>query len=178
MRPLCCLALTLALPLGAAGAQGTPALAPGTRVRVTTPSNIRVVGTLEFVDSVTIVVRPENAAAAKLPRTPGTQVDISAGPGTCRTDRRGTCVIVGILAGAALGFGAGKIAESQCDFCGGQIYPYTLTGGALVGAIVGAVVGGEHWKRAELPARVSLAPAVPGASGPWRALRVGVSLTF
>lgn len=146
MKSICCLALTLALPLSAPAAQETPTLVPGTRVRVTT-SESRVVGVLESVDSVTIVVRRPNGTAARLPRARGTRVDLSAGPGTCSSDRRSTCVVVGLLAGAALGVGAGAIAESSCDFCGGQVIPVTSAAGALVGMIVGAMVGGEHWHR-------------------------------
>ncbi len=177
MKSICCLALTLALQLDAQAAQGTPPLAPGTRVRVTTLDST-VVGLLESVDSVTIVVRRPDGTAAKLPRARGTQVDLSTGPGTCRPSRRGTCVAIGLLAGAALGVGVGAIAESSCDFCGGEVLPFTLAAGGLVGTVVGAVVGDEHWQRAELPARVTLAPGVPGAVRPWRAVRVGVRLTF
>jgi hypothetical protein len=178
MKWICCLALTLALPLGAPAAQETPTLAPGTRVRVTTP-NGRVVGALESIDSASIVLRRQNGRAANLSRGRGTRVDISAGPGTCSPGHRAGCVAVGFIGGAALGVGLGAIAISNdCDeFCG-LIYLLTVPAGALVGTIVGAVVGGEHWNRAELPVRLSFAPGVPGALKPGHAVRVGVRLTF
>lgn len=170
MRSICCLALALALPLNPAAAQERPALAPGARVRVTTPDST-VVGILESVDSASIVVRRQDGTAADLPRARGTHVDVSAGPGTCSPDRRGTCVVVGFVSGVALGIGVGAIAASTCDFCADRINAIALPAGAVFGTIVGAVIGGEHWNRAELPARLSWAPGVPG-------VRVGVSLTF
>ena len=179
MKWIGCLALTLALPLGAPAAQETPTLAPGTRVRVTTPDG-RVVGTLESIDSATIVVRRQNGRTANLPMGRGTRVDVSGGPGTCSPGHRGTCVLVGFLGGAALGVGVGAGAASNCgeDPLCGLYYLITVPAGALVGTIVGAVVGGEHWNRVELPARLSLAPDVPGALKPWRTVRVGVRLAF
>lgn len=170
MRSVCCLALTLALPLDAAAAQKKQTLAPGSRVRVTTPDST-VVGMLESIDSLTIVVLHEDSTAAGLARARVTRVDVSAGPGTCSPDRRGTCVVVGFVSGIALGIGVGAIAASTCDFCGDRINAIALPAGAAFGTILGAVIGGEHWERAELPARLSLAPNAPG-------VRVGLSLTF
>ena len=131
MKWICCLALTLALPLGAPAAQETPTLAPGTRVRVTTPDG-RVVGTLEAIDSATIVVRRQNGRVANLPKARGTRVDVSAGPGTCSPGHRGTCVAIGFLGGATLGVGVGAIAVSSCngDLCG-LYYLVTVPAGAL-----------------------------------------------
>lgn len=178
MKWTCCLAFTLAFPLGAPAAQEPPTLAPGTRVRVTSQDG-RAVGTLESIDSASIVVRRQNGRLANLSRGPGTRVDVSAGPGTCSPGHRGTCVLVGFLGGAALGFGVGALAVSSCDDVLCALYYFlTVPAGAVVGTLVGAVVGGEHWNRAELPVRVSLAPGVPGAMQPGRAVRVGVRLTF
>lgn len=144
-----CFALALTLPLTAIDAQETPTIPPGTRVRLTNAEGwhyVRVVGTLESIDSA-------------IPRH-GTWLDVSAGPGMCSPDGRGTCVAIGSLGGAGLGVLAGFISTqsqggaSTCE-CG-IVYALTVPAGALVGTIVGAEVGGEHWKSAPLPARLSV----------------------
>src|SRR5437773_10397442 len=104
MKRICsCLALALGLPLGALGAQETPALAPGVRVRVTAPDGWRDVGpgSLEAIDSATIVVRRANGTTVAFPRERGTQLEVSGGPGACSGGpRRGGCA-VRVLRGAA-----------------------------------------------------------------------------
>jgi hypothetical protein len=167
--------LTLALPLGALAAQGTPTLARGTRVRVAVEYDW-VVGTLESIDSASIVLRRANGEVANLPRGEYTQVDGSAGPGICSPGNRGACVVAGFLGGAALGFGVAALTSRGGESPGVSIL--AVPAGVLVGTIVGAVVGGEHWHRVELPARLSLALGAPGAVQPWQAVRVGVRLAF
>lgn len=104
------IALALALPPSFLDAQETPILAPGARVRVSIPKSPcsdaaprcyrKVVGTLTSVDSLNIIVRSaEDSAELSLPLVPGTQLDISRGPGPC-FQRRGTCVSLGFLSGA------------------------------------------------------------------------------
>jgi len=182
MKLICsCFAIALGLPLGALGAQETPAVAAGTRVRVTAPGRRGVVGSLEAIDSATIVVRRANGTTAAFPRERGTQLDVSGGPGSCSTDR-GRCVILGLVGGAAVGVLAGFVSvQSQgganSPSCSGDIpctlvYVVTVPVGALVGAIVGAGVGGERWKRADLPPRLTLGPDGSGR------LALGLSVGF
>src|SRR5437773_10052110 len=111
MKRICSrFALALGLPLGALGAQETPALAPGVRVRVTAPDGWRDVGpgSLEAIDSATIVVRRANGTTVAFPRERGTQLEVSWGPGACSGGaRRGGCIALGLLGGAALGLPPG-----------------------------------------------------------------------
>ena len=178
MRRICCrcFALVLGLPLCAVGAQETPALVPGARVRVTAPKADctypetapcyrKVVGQLESVDSATIVVQVTNGMTLDFPREPNTRLEVSTGPGFCGRGRRGRCIGIGLLSGAALGALAGGIASSGCGRGNVPCAAYYALAipGALVGAIVGAVVpGGEHWKTIALPAHLSLGPAGSG----------------
>jgi hypothetical protein len=160
-----CVAVALALPLGALGAQEAPVLQSGARVRVRNDDHfhyVRVVGTLESIDSSTIIVRRENGESVNVPRQPGTRLDVSAGPGMCSPGRRGNCVAIGFTGGAALGAVTGLIIGDQqrCAErrdCAAFLVVAALPG-ALLGVFVGAVVGGEHWKGAPPPARLSLGP--------------------
>ena len=161
-----CFAVALALPLGDLKAQEAPTVAPGTRVRVMNDETVYrydVVGTLQSVDSSTIILRRDDGDILKVPRRPLTRLDVSTGPGSCSPGRRGTCVAIGFGLGALVGAAAGLIIgqEYRCasggeNTCG----PFLLVAvpGALAGAIVGGLVGGEHWKTAPLPARVNLGP--------------------
>src|SRR5260370_27147258 len=109
MKRICCFALALGLPLGAINAQETPTLAPGARVRVTNEEHlhvVRVVGTLESIDSSTIIVRRDDGDTMNVPRQPGTQLEVSGGPGSCSPDRS-RCVILGLMGGVAVGGLAG-----------------------------------------------------------------------
>jgi hypothetical protein len=173
MKRICCLTVALLLPLGAPLAQQAPTLARGARVRVIAPDR-RVVGQLESIDSATIVVRRQNGDVVTVERAERTRVDVSAGPGSCSPGRRGGCIALGFLGGAAVGLGVGAIAVSGCDgeLCG-LYYLVTVPAGAVLGTIVGAVVGGEHWKRAEMPARMTFAP-----DGRGKAVRVGIEVRF
>jgi hypothetical protein len=162
-RRLCsCFALALGLPLGALNAQDAPALAPGTRVRVTAPDGWREVGSLEAIDSATIFVRLEVAKRVAFPREPGTRLEAS-GPGSCSGPKRGRCIGLGFLAGAAVGAVTGLIIGDQqrCTErgdCAAYLVAAALPG-ALLGIVVGAVVGGgENWKSTPIPARLSLGP--------------------
>src|SRR5260370_21071884 len=100
MKRICCyFALALGLPLGALGAQETPALAPGARVRVTDRWRRGVVGSLETIDSATIVVRRHNGTTVVFPRARYTWLEVSGGPGVCGGGRGGV--------GGALGCSCG-----------------------------------------------------------------------
>jgi len=162
-----CVAVPLALPLGALGAQEAPVVQSGARVRVMndeTLHNYLVVGTLESVDSSTIILRREDGQTVKVPRRPFTRLDVSTGPGSCSPGRRGTCVAIGFGLGALVGAASGLIIGDAYRCASGRgentCGPFLLVAvpGALVGAIIGGLVGGEHWKSAPLPARLSLGP--------------------
>src|SRR5439155_1745092 len=122
-------------PLGAPGAQETPALAPGVRVRVTAPDGWRDVGpgSLEAIDSATIVVRRANGTTVAFPRESGTQLEVSWGPGACSGGaRRGGCIALGFLGGAALGIPAGFVwlRSSNCRELCGLAFVVTVPAGA------------------------------------------------
>jgi hypothetical protein len=121
-RIFCCFALALGLPLRALGAQEAPALAPGARVRVISPEHARyerVIGTLESLDTATIVVRRENGQTVSVLRQPGTRLDVSAGPGACGSGRRPNCLVIGALGGVVLGvavvIAAGQVAPIEAS---------------------------------------------------------------
>ena len=176
-----CLALVLALPIRAPAAQNSPTLARGARVRVTTPdARGWVVGTLESVDSTSIVLRRENGEAAVLPRGRTTQVDVSAGPGSCSPGHRARCVLVGFLIGAGVTAAVAELSwqNSTSEAPEGVAVLMLAVPGALVGTIVGALRGGEHWNSIELPVRLTLTPGRPGSVHPGRGVRVGVRLAF
>jgi hypothetical protein len=185
----CCCALALGLPIGALSAQEAPPLAAGARVRVLAPKPDctypevapcyrKVVGSLESLDSTTIVVRRENGETVNVSRAPGTRLDVSTGRGAC-SEHRGACVGLGFFGGAALGVVVGFLSvQSQggARTCGDNlcelVYVFTVPGGAVLGTIVGAVVGGEDWERTDLPARLSVGP--DGSGG----LRFGLTVQF
>lgn len=179
---LTCLRVVFLTSLAATGlltqlsAQQTPPLAPGARVRVG-----GVVGTLESIDSASIVLRRPNGREGSIPRRPDTRLDVSI-PGICSAGHRMACVTLGGLGGLALGVGVGAFKVRNCrpgreDLCP-LWYVLTLPSGLLVGAVVGAFVWGEHWRRVEIPVHLSLDPGVPGAQEPWRGFRVGARLAF
>jgi len=174
MKCLLCLLGFLVSSLHAAVAQAPIIPELGSRVRVTTERR-QATGTLESVDSATIVVRARNGKAVSFQRQSDFDLDVSAGPGACGEGRRFGCVALGFLGGGVVGVGVGAVMVSNCDdeLCG-LLYLVTVPAGALVGTVVGALVGGEHWNEGELPATAYVAPAASGASG----LRVGVQLRF
>src|SRR5439155_323357 len=130
MKRICsCFALALGLPLGALGAQETPALAPGVRVRVTAPDGWRDVGpgSLEAIDSATIVVRRANGTTVAFPRERGTQLEVSWGPGACSGGaRRGGCIALGFLGGAACERDDGGFPARARDAALGQRGPWRM----------------------------------------------------
>ena len=178
-RLLRCFALALTLPLTSIDAQETPAVGTGSRVRVTYDEyglhTRRFVGTLESIDSATIVLRRDNGDSIHVPRLPNTRLELSAGPGSCSGDRRSGCVALGFLGGAAAGVLAGLAGGGAggCSDCGNVLFfLLTVPAGAVVGTIIGAVVGGEHWEAVLPPVRVGLQPNGPGR------VALGVSVQF
>ncbi len=176
------------MPLGAVSAQEAPALVAGARVRVialkadctypeVAPCYGNVVGSLESIDSATIVVRRANGTTVAFPRERGTRLDLRR-PGSCSGGKRGGCVALGFLGGAAFGAVTGLIIGHMngCTWGAQNVGCAAFLGvaipGALVGVFVGAVVGGEHWKSASLPARLGLGPDGSGR------LALGLSVRF
>ncbi len=174
MRRVCrCFGLALALPLVALHAQDTIAVALGSRVRVQRVSGTCdftgpscpyrwVVGTVDAIDSQTIILHDEKGTLVSVPRGPTTRLDVSTGRGSCSANRGG-CVFGGFVLGAGVGALVGALwVGSQGNACSDQpcglIYLLTMPAGALVGTIVGANVGAEHWKRVEPGVRVGLRP--------------------
>src|SRR5260370_5377390 len=112
MSRICCWAIALGLPLGRLGAQEPPALAAGARVRVLAPKPIciypemapcygKVVGSLESIDSASIVIRRETGDTVRISRAPGVRLEVSSGRRAC-SEHRGSCVVLGLLGGAAV----------------------------------------------------------------------------
>ena len=174
MKHICCFALALGLPFGALGAQETPALGAGARVRVlspklhcrgleTRPCYDKVVGTLASIDTLNIVLRDAGGEVRSLPRVPGTRLDVSAG-GLCL--HRGTCIGLGLVGGAAVGALVGWInyksigCPADDDLC--DLYLLTVPAGAILGTIVGALLPGEHWRETNAPAHLSIGPEGAG----------------
>ena len=174
MKHIVCILGFLVPPLHVVGAQEPLIPELGTRVRVTTDTR-RTTGTLESIDSTTIVVRARNGRTVAFQRASNFDLDVSAGPGTCGEGRRFGCVALGFLGGGVVGLGVGALIVSGCndELCG-LWYLITVPAGALVGTIVGAVLPGERWKEAALPA---LTYVVPEAAGE-RRIRLGVQLRF
>jgi hypothetical protein len=183
----CGFAVPLSLQLGVVSAQGTPAVAPGVRVRVVRPDpgcgapgafwcrRWKVVGTLASVDSRTVVVHNEDGRTENVPRVPGIELDVSQGPGFCGGRRRVPCVGVGLIGGAALGTLYGAIwahARTSCTADCGRVYLVSVPIGAALGTLIGAVVEGEQWTPMPLPARLSLGPGDHGR------FSLGLSMRF
>jgi hypothetical protein len=178
----------LGLPRGALNAQEAPALAAGARVRVfgpkadctsseVAPCYFKAVGSLQSIDSASIIVRSEDGEIVRVPRAPRTRLELNTHRGGC-SGRRGECVALGFLGGAALGAAVAFIsvqAQGGPRACGENLCElayWLAVPAAVVGTIVGAVTGGDDWEDADLPARLSAGP--DGSGG----LQVGLTLPF
>jgi hypothetical protein len=127
-------------------------LSAGTRVRVHTRSQGKVIGHLVRVTSDSIVLRPGNQAAAELalPAPAVKRVDLSTG----RRSRKGRGVLIGLLVGTVGGYAV--LLRLCADDCVGAWPLLGLpVGGALVGAGMGAAIGSgvrtERWQRVSWP---------------------------
>src|SRR5260370_27552724 len=120
MSRICCWAIALGLPLGRLGAQEPPALAAGARGRVLAPKPIctypemapcygKVVGSLESIDSASIVIRRETGDTVRISRAPGVRLEVGSGRRAC-SEHRGSWVVLGLFGGAAVG------AAAACAF--------------------------------------------------------------
>src|SRR5260370_831590 len=152
MKRICCFALALGLPLGAINAQETPTLAPGARVRVTNEEHlhvVRVVGTLESIDSSTIIVRRDDGDTMNVPRQPGAQLEVSGGPGSCIPDRSRCVILVPLAVVSSLvrrtGAGDGRYSSTQ-------VAPVTFrnatsSSAAMASPITTCVMSLKYWSR-------------------------------
>jgi len=185
-RICCCCALALGLPLGALSAQEGRALIAGARVRLNVPKADctypevapcyrRVVGSLESVDSATILVRSENGETVRVSRAPSARLEVNTRRGVCGGRRVG-CIAVGLFGGAglaALAVWIGVQSQGGASNCPDCVYGYFLVPPvAVVGMIVGAVLPGDHWERADTPVRLNFGPDRSGR------FAVGLSLRF
>ena len=157
---LALVALTLAptIPLQAQGESPTPSA----RVRVwpacTAPAGsevrpcVPVVGRLLAIDTTSVLIQREGRPAEALPLDSSTRLEVSAG------SRHHT--LLGLGAGAAVGFGAGMILAKRAG-CGGGIfgsgsnfsdgdlcgaYGIAIPAGAALGAVVGRLIRSERWR--------------------------------
>jgi hypothetical protein len=157
------------LPLATVGAQPLSELAPGARVRIRAPGIVagRYTGTVLSRTADTLVVASSAAAAARVPVSSLTSVEVSRGKSRSRGVLKGIAwgapigLVVGLLAAAAL--------SSDPDYGGleetskGEFVAQSFAGGAIWGAIIGAIAGSERWDRYDLPTRTSLwRPITPG----------------
>lgn len=150
------LALVLALPLHAQG----DGLIPGARVRVwpACPATeapeakpcTPVVGQLVSMDTARVLIQRAQRSVEAFPLGSSARLEVSAGA------RHHT--LLGLGAGAAVGFGAGMILASRAgcgngifdsgeredDLCGA--YGVAIPIGAVLGAVVGRLIRSERWR--------------------------------
>ena len=154
-----CLALVIGLPIAVLGAQNSPPLAPGARVRVIRPDpgcgapgafwckRWKAIGTLVSIDSQTVHVRDATGMVVTVPRVVGAQFEVSTGPGLCGAEHRPRCAGVGLLSGAVLGTLSGALwvhsRRTSCTENCGLAYLVSVPVGAAVGTLVGAMLGRE-----------------------------------
>jgi hypothetical protein len=160
--------------------------ARGSRVRVTSTTGKRLVGTLARLDGQTLSLMAgrEGGKEIRLPRVEVAKLEVSQRQGT-----RGKWIGIGLLAGVAVGTAIGVATEQDCgpkprgpadlgnltstlchDFKG-----MNTTAGAVLGAAAGSLLGlaishGERWEVASLD-KVRLTAG-------WSRRGVGLHLSF
>jgi len=167
----------LACPLLVSG----QTVAPGARVRFSTPGEDRRTGTLVALTPDTLEVRVEGrASSTRLPLDQITRLDVSRGREQHLMSRAG----LGFVLGAGLGALGTAAVQSGCHPSGDQ-FCFGTGDGALIGGIfygaVGGVVGliagaipSESWEKVSLePRRITVvAPSSNGRHG------VGLRVAF
>jgi hypothetical protein len=155
----------LAFPGAAVQGQDIEALERGARVRVETsgPGGRRLTGVLDQLtsDRLVLYVGAEETPSV-VPRRELAKLEVSRGRATKRAAWLGA--VVGGVAGSALAFSVGPLAEGVAE----EQSAVLLGGlGALLGAGVGAAVGShEQWREVPLGSgRVTVAPFVGRANG-------------
>ncbi len=168
-------AVSILLMVPAIAETQSATLAPGARVRVTSPSDDlnKHVATVTEVRGDSVVVAGRTGS-----RTIGlsnvTALEVSTGTRN-RVMRDG---LIGFGAGALLGVAFGASAEDECSegyLCVVPASEFAAVGavvfgavGLMTGAIIGAFDRADRWERASLPVRASIGPSRSG----------GVSLNF
>ncbi|HSE45213.1 MAG TPA: hypothetical protein VLA89_07775 [Gemmatimonadales bacterium] len=161
MRITIMLALTLGLLSGhkMAAQDSSLALQPGQVIRVSGPRNFRFTGEFVGGDSESLVIRPNDGQARRVPLAWISKVEIRTG----HTSKVGTGALIGASAGALVGASAvagldnmqvGLGGDDGCcsegDYAGGALAFAAI--GAGVGALIGAVSHKDAWVR--VPAEV------------------------
>ena len=175
-RPLCrpCLAMILLLaPVTPAVAQ---TLAPGTRVRVKSPTVVApVTGILQAMHRDTVVVIEDSQAAQIWTFTPATMDQLEVSVGMKKGNRGPT--VKWTLIGMGTGFAVGWLVAAIIEESGDTDYNEAASAGvgAAAGAAAGAVYGyrklEEHWAAVSLPHRVGVIPTRRG-------VRLSYSISF
>lgn len=166
------LVLAVARPTGAQP-ESIEALAPGARVRVTTPDGVRTEGMLIALNDTLLVIDPDGPFRGRAEFDLRRLQQLERNPDPGRGDR---AKLIGGLLGGAIGAILGaRSAEGECSDSGTSWGPCfdskdgALFGGAL-GAAAGGVVGwlvfgGDRWVPVALPE--GLPPAgLPASSAP------------
>ncbi|HXK11671.1 MAG TPA: hypothetical protein VMT70_18650 [Vicinamibacteria bacterium] len=163
-------------PVRDGGTPSRPRLEPGGSVEVGGHSlkvarlGTTVEGTVDELDERALFLMDANGhPTVAVPRNAISNVDIRV-----RESKKGAGLLIGLVAGAAIGFGVGAATSGQGEFSDiGQV------AGAIFGAAGGGLLGlaiapGAEWERAASPGRVrvSLWPA------PRSGMRLSVSLGF
>jgi hypothetical protein len=185
------------LPRPAAGQAphgGSVELLPGARVRVSSPTAGRVVGTLMRASDDSVRIGLVGGTSVDLPTASLSALEVSAGVRRNGWRGAGIGLLVGAGVGGTIGLATYRRAECYdnvvegffCDLVNRTSRSVTVisdaamagTAGAIVGALVGHA-GREQWVRVPLARdglRLGLVPW-PAAT-PHAAARVGVALTF
>ena len=156
-------ALSLSLPSSPAAAQ----LAPGTRVRVHSPSLVApIIGSYQGMRRDTVVIMEEGAGAQLWTFSSATvdRLEVTAG---MKGGNRGPITkwgLIGAGVGGALGFFTAILLEESSRSQYNELLSVGV--GAGIGAAVGIAYGWrvteEHWTPVPLPRRVGLIPTRTG----------------
>jgi len=156
MRATILLGLTLGLLSGnhLAAQDSSLTLRPGQLIRVSGPKNFRFTGEFSGGDSISLVLRPSDGQARRVPLSWISKVEIRTG----HKSKVGTGALIGasagVLVGASavagldnmqLGLGGDDGCCSESDYVGGALTFAAI--GAGVGALVGAVSHKDTWVR-------------------------------
>ena len=156
MRAIILLGLTLGLLSGnqLAAQDSSLTLRPGQVIRVSGPKNFRFTGEFRGGDSISLVLRPSDGQARRVPLSWISKVEIRTG----HKSKVGTGALIGASAGALVGasavagldnmqvgLGGDDGCCSESDYVGGALTFAAI--GAGVGALVGAVSHKDTWVR-------------------------------
>jgi hypothetical protein len=156
MRAPTLLGLTLGLLSGnqLAAQDSSITLQPGQLIRVSGPKNFRFTGEFMGGDSISLVLRPSDGQARRVPLSWISKAEIRTG----HKSKVGTGALIGASAGALVGAsavagldnmqlapGGDEGCCSESDYVGGALAFAAI--GAGVGALIGAVSHKDTWVR-------------------------------